>query len=260
MEVDSKYLSVGDVNIVNGYILNNPFRYGFEKTKAVNWILANENLVKNVLKTVMIVGVGESIEECYSYLFEYFTGKDKAYTPLYYKNEDFPDLKGVRGYVFGNIQYAVRQYQKKTKKENLNAKGYLTGFTGDSDVPRSGYSVSDNVARTEDTYTLVEHSYQQEVFDKLVDLFKEYLKFKHYKVFDYRKFVYSAFCKSDFEDLESKTISVSKYLSEPTELIEMLYTDLRSGYKAQDPNVLEFYKLLKIYFELDKDYIPMGVI
>src|SRR5699024_5535117 len=188
---ESNYIINGKLYIWEGKILNNPFAKKMDNTEASQWIIRNEDKVREIIgKWLSHSGIGwGNIEDCYDLLLEEFNHSPN----LQFNENHFGKDSGynIEIFIYNRIKYIVKQYSNEVSKEKRNTVPLLNqkeseAFVGEIEGNFSGI----NEISLEDKIVNTDTEYWDRLYEELVDVCLMFLEERSYKEFDVGKFLY----------------------------------------------------------------------
>src|SRR5699024_1492269 len=243
-DTDDNIIVNDTVFVTGGEIMNNPFSIRLENSEAAQWVIQNEKIVKNSIKSrFRTKGIAwGNVDDCYDLLLNEFNTKTKLQFNKNYFGEDTG--YGIAEFVLNRIKYIVLRYRKEieeTKTTPLLTQAESDYYYGE---------IEENFAREEtseiDVYVESDFGYWDELYDGLLVMFDGFLLDRSYKEFDYEKLVYYMYL--DVGDVgkkvnvENQYKRVAKKIGESVELVETVVEDMIVAVKENDEDGTQIFK------------------
>lgn len=227
--LEGNYLIGGEIHISNGEIRNNPFAKKIRKSKAAEWVLANEGLAKARIREEMrtlYLGSHE-VDECYDYAISYFLeSADREFDENYFGVAE-ESTYSIDIYCLFQLRMAVYRYRNEMRKRLANTVHIVDDAQDDSESLPKG-CISFNVLNSERDSD-VTHGMQRLNIEDIVDFAEfQYIldyelpkydeKFQilgvHYS-FKFREYIYYMFLDSSI----NRELDVSQLQKETAKII-----------------------------------------
>lgn len=251
--IKDKFVSINGIKIINGNIIDNPFKLDYVRTQASQWVLLHEQEVKRQLRNYLykVNKMGVSLDDCFVYCLDYFMKADKVFTESYGQDEEY----SIRKYIMGNLKYVVTEYSRLL--DDLPEDAYLTTeYEDTTNFKRGKLAFDSKVIQENKEY--IDADYYNSLYEELVGHFKVFLKHKKYMDFDCYRFVYLFFIKPETDDLTLKIEHVSNELNIPEPLIELIIEDLKDSLH-RDIHIDFVFKHLKEFIDVNKYFVPQNI-
>lgn len=225
------------------------------RTQAIQWCLIpkNTNKIKNILRSYITKYnlYNANIDDCFSYVLDYFYNPDKVYYQNYTQNDS---EYSIEKYVMANLNNAFNIYKSQILKKD----SYYSNTESENKVNQYGenYIISDTITdKSLDMFfnNIENRELIESKYIEILNILNKYLFKNNYNkkfISNSKKLIIYLFIKPFDYDISKNIEKISLEIGISQESITIFLDDIKSKYSNNNEEIVDLYgkigELLKI--------------